>query len=176
MRSLWLLPALVIGCSPPARPFESSEAVANLRAQAAAVERAMLREDHQQMADLTHPALVSRCGGRAEYVKFLETTAADLRAQGLKFHAFRFGTPSPMFEAAGLVYAVYPYTLELTGANGEDAGQPSYLVCTSNDSGVTWKFLDGAGVGSDRGKLTRLLPGFPAELTLPEPGGLVVHP
>jgi hypothetical protein len=136
----------------------------------------MLREDHQQMADLTHPSLISHYGGRAGYIKMLEAIAAELRGQGLKFHAFRFGTPSPMFEAAGEVYAIYPYTLELTGPNGEPASQPSYLVCTSNDRGATWKFLDGAGVGADRGKLQRFLPGFPAELALPEPGPLVVHP
>jgi hypothetical protein len=166
----------VIGCSPPARLFDGREAVANLRAQATAVEHAMIHEDHQRMADLTHPTLISHCGGRTGYVRMLEKTAADLRGQGLKFHVFRFGTPSQMFESAGEVYAIYPYTLELTGPDGEPAGQPSYLVCTSNDGGATWKFLDGAGVGSDRGKLLRFLPRFPAELTLPEPRPLVVHP
>jgi hypothetical protein len=175
MRSLWpLLLSSVIGCSSSARPFDGSEAAANLRAQAAHVEHAMIQEDHQQMTDLTHVSLVSHFGGRTGYVRWLEATAADLRRQGLKFRGFRFGSPSRMFESAGDLYAIYPYSLELTGPNGEPASQPSYLVCTSPDGGATWKFLDGAGVGSDRGKLTRFLPGFPAELILPEPGPLVV--
>jgi hypothetical protein len=165
----------VVGCAPSGRPFEGREAVANLRTQATAVERAMMREDHQHMADLTHPVLVDHFGGRDGYVHMLEETAADLRHQGLKFHAFSFGRPSPMFESVGEVYAIYPYTLELTGPNGEPASKPSYLVCTSRDGGVTWRFLDGAGVGSNRSKLRRFLPGFPTELALPEPGPLVVH-
>src|SRR5207248_6391443 len=152
-----------------ARPSERSAAVANLVAQAPLVERAMIQEDHQQMAALTHPALIELAGGREGYLRQLAEAAADLRRQGLKFHAIRFGTPSPVVESAGELYAVYPYVLELTGPNGEPASQPGYLVCVSGDAGGTWVFLDGAGVGSDRGRLTRLLPRFPAELALPEP-------
>jgi hypothetical protein len=176
MRSLRpLLFISVIGCSSPAQRFDGVEALTNLREQAAAIERAMIQEDHQLMADLTHPSLISQFGGREEYVKKLEATADDLRRQGLKFHAFGFGAPSAIFETAGQLYAIYPYTLLLTGPNREPASQPSYLVCTSNDRGTTWKFLDGSGVGADRSKQLRFLPDFPAELTLPEPGRLVVY-
>jgi hypothetical protein len=176
MRFFWLLLLTsAFGCSSPARPFEGNEAVENLKAQAAKVEQAMINADHQQMADLTHPILIDHFGGRAGYVRHLEETAADLRRQGLKFHAFSFGGISQVFESAGELYAIYRYALEATGPKGEPASQPSYLVCTSSDGGATWKFLDGAGVGSDRRKLTRLLPGFPAELALPDPQPLVVY-
>jgi hypothetical protein len=176
LRYFWfLLLAPVVGCSSPARPFEGNEAVENFKAQAAKVEHAMINADHQQMADLTHPILINHFGGREGYIRELEQAAADLRRQGLKFHAFSFGGISQVFESAGELYAIYPYTLDLTGPNGEPASKPSYLVCTSSDSGATWKFLDGAGVGSDRRKLTRLLPGFPAELALPDPQPLVVY-
>jgi hypothetical protein len=168
-----LLLASAFGCSSSARPFEGNEAVENLKAHAAKVEHAMIKADHQQMADLTHPILIDRFGGRVGYIRELEQAAADLRRQGLKFHAFSFRGISQVFESAGELYAIYPYTLELTGPNGEPASKPSYLVCTSRDGGATWKFLDGAG--SDRRKLTRLLPGIPAELALPDPQPLVVY-
>ena len=176
MRFFWLLLlGPVFGCSSSARPFEGNEAVENLKAQAAKVEHAMINEDHQQMADLTHPILVDHFGGRAGYIRELEKTAADLRRQGLRFHAFSFGSISEIFESAGELYAIYAYTLELTGPKAEPASQPSYLVCTSSDGGAGWKFLDGAGVGTDRRKLTRLLPGFPTELALPDLRPLVVY-
>ena len=176
MRYFWfLLLAPAFGCSSSARPFEGNEAVENLKAQAAKVEHAMINADHQQMADLTHPILIDHFGGRAGYIRELDQAAADLRRQGLKFHAFSFGAISQVFESAGELYAIYPYALELTGPKGERASQLSYLVCTSSDRGLTWKFLDGAGVGSDRRKLTRFLPEFPAELALPDPKPLVVY-
>jgi len=176
VRYFWfLLLAPAFGCSSPARPFEGNEAVENLKAQAANVEHAMINADHQQMADRTHPVLIDHFGGRAGYIRELEQAAADLRRQELKFHAFSFGAISQVFESAGELYAIYPYSLELTGPNGEPASQLSYLVCTSSDRGVSWTFLDGAGVGSDRRKLTRFLPEFPAELALPEPQPLVVY-
>jgi hypothetical protein len=170
-----LLPVLLTGCPAPVRPVHDPKAVANLQAQAAEVERAMLREDHGRMADLSHPALVSYCGGRAGYIRKLQEEAGDLRGQGLRFHAFRFGEPSRLFESGGELYAVYPYALELTGPDGGRASQPSYFVGVSADRGATWRFLDGAGAGSDRGKLRRWLPRFPDELPLPEPQPLLVH-
>ena len=74
------------------------------------------------------------------------------------------------------MYALYPYALELTGPDGKPASQPSYLICASGDGGATWKFLGGAGVRSDGSKPHRVLPHFPAELALPEPGPLILHP
>jgi hypothetical protein len=167
--TLLALALLGSGCSKPSHPFDDPRAVANLKAQAAEVERAMIEEDHQRMADLTHPLLVNQLGGRGGFIRKLEAVADDLRKQGLKFHSFRFATPSKMIESSGELYAIYPYSLESTGPNGEQVSQPSYLVCTSGDKGMHWKFLDGSGVGGDREKLKRILPQFPDQLSLPEP-------
>jgi hypothetical protein len=170
MRSLWLLLLVwVVGCSSPARPVEDAAALANLRDQAAAVGRAMVQEDHQRMVDLTHPALIEQFGGRAASVRKLQDIAAELRQQGLRFEGFQFGTPSQLVDSGGTLYAVFPYTLELTLPDGRAAGQPSYLVCASTDRGSTWRFLDGSGIKGERSRLERLLPGFPAELALPDP-------
>jgi hypothetical protein len=127
------------------------------------------------MADLMHPSLVRGMGGREACLRKLAKEAADLRRQGLKFHDFRFGEPSHMFEVKGELYAIYPYTLEITGPGGEPASQPSYLICHSTDAGATWRFMDGAGIGTDRERLKRFLPSFPTELSLPKPRRLVVY-
>ena len=165
---------LACACSTRTPPLQDPEAAANLKAQAAEVGRAMVQEDHGAMAQLSHPALVDHFGGRAGYIKKIEDMAADLRRQGLKFHAFRFGTPSKMIESSGDLYAILPCSLELTVPNGEPASQLGYWICTSRHRGANWKFLDGAGVGGDRRKLTRLLPRFPEDLPLPESQPLVV--
>lgn len=94
----------------------------------------------------------------------------------MKFNAFRFGSPSPMVEKWGEMYAVFPYTLELTLPNGAPGSQPAYLICISSDRGATWTFLDGAGVGADRAKLKRFLPDFPDTLPLPALDPLSVQP
>jgi hypothetical protein len=177
MRFFWLaMPILVFGCTPSSQPFKSNAAVTNLKAQAVEVERAMINEDHDRMANLTHPALVNYIGGRAKMILKLEEAATDMRQQGIKVRAFVFGEPSELLKADGEIYAIYPYTLELTTSRGETAHQPSYLVCNSKDDGVTWWFLDGEGVKSDRGRLKRFLPQFPAELALPESRPLIVNP
>ena len=80
MRYLWpVLLSILIGCTSSAPAPAGRAAAANLRAHATAVEQAMIHENHQQMADLTHPALVNYFGGRDGYIKELERTAADLR-------------------------------------------------------------------------------------------------
>ena len=148
--------------------MEDQKALANLKSQATEVGRAMLEENHARMADLTHPMLIKLAGGRDTYIKKLEEMANDLRHQGLKFQSFDFGTPSALRESGGVLYAIYPYFLRLTGPNGELARQPAYLICTSSDGGITWKFLDGAGVKDDRSKLKQLLPRFPDDLPFPQ--------
>jgi hypothetical protein len=95
----------------------------------------------------------------------------------LKYHKLNFGNPSQIFEAGGKQFAIYPYHLEMTDLNGAaGATKNSYLVCTSPDMGVTWKFLDGMGIESDRNRLIEILPHFPAELTLPKVGALLLLP
>lgn len=169
-----VLALLLFGCSRQSRTIEDPKALANLKSQAAQVGRAMLEEDHARMADLTHPVLINHFGSRQAYIKKLEEIANELRQQGLRFQAFEFGTPSALQESGGVIYAIYPCSLQLTGPNGEPARQPSYMICTSSDGGTNWKFLDGSGVKGDRDKLRQWLPDFPDDLSLPETQSLEI--
>jgi hypothetical protein len=119
------------------------------------------------MADLTLPALVEKFGGRAGYVQKLESIAAEMKGQGFRLTKFTLRDPSQLVQAAGEVYAVIPSVVELSGPGGAAGRQPSYLIAVSTDGGASWKFLDGGGVGGDRGKLKALLPNFPDQLQLP---------
>jgi hypothetical protein len=42
----------------------------------------MIREDHQLMADLTHPARIDAFGSGAGYLKELKRADAELRGRG----------------------------------------------------------------------------------------------
>lgn len=167
MRYCLPLSALVLlGCS--SKPLDMEQARKNLKDQAEAVGRAMLQEDHQKMADLTLPALVEKFGGREKFVQKLESMAGELKGDGMRFDKFVISGPSELAEAAGDVYGIVPFTLEMTGPNGMVGSKPSYLIAVSRDRGASWKFLDGAGVAGDRTRLKTILPNLPSNLRLPE--------
>jgi hypothetical protein len=171
----WSFLLLVVGCT--AKPLGTSEsangplyeqqALKNLRSQAEEVGRAAVDEDHAKMAELTHPALVEKFGGRAAYVKKLTSIAAEMKGKGFGLKKYTTGQPSKLVQASGDVYAVVPFEVELTGPGGATGRQPSYLIAVSRDGGGKWNFIDGAGVAGDRSKVKGLLPRFPDDLRLP---------
>jgi hypothetical protein len=154
----------------------TTQAVTNLKTQAAEISKAMLRRDHEKLADLTHPVVVDLAGGRAKFIKVVERMADGMAKDGLTFRDIRLSSPSKAVEAKGQLYAVFPYTLEMTGPRGEAASQPSYFICVSGDRGQKWSFLDGDGVRGDRARLKRFLPDLPDALALPAPQPLRVAP
>lgn len=169
--STWWLLLLVVGCARgPASGIglaDQRQARKNLKAQAEEVGRAAVEEHHARLADLTHPALVEKFGGRELYVKKLESIAAEAKRGGFRLAKVTVGEPSPLVEAAGSLYAVVPTEGELSGPGGDVGRQPSCLIAVSSDGGAGWKFIDGAGIGSHRGRLKKLLPDFPERLDLP---------
>jgi hypothetical protein len=172
---LWLVALLLIGCGPKPSsqtqltvgPSAPQQPPKTLKEQAQAVGEAALREDHAKMADLTLPALVEKFGGRAQYIKKLQSVAAEMKGSGFGLMKHTVGEPSQVIQVAGEGYAVIPVEVQLSGPNGATGKQPSFLIAVSRDGGGQWGFIDGAGVGSDRKKLKMLLPNFPDTLPLP---------
>jgi hypothetical protein len=163
-----LLAVAFVGCSSkPSRTLDDPRALENLKSQADDVRRAVLAADHQRMADLTHPRVVEMMGGRAKFVQRLGEIEAELSGDGLRFMDFVFAAPPELVETAGEVYAILPYTLEMTGPDGARGTTPTYLIGVSGDHGTHWTFLDGNGVAGDRTKLKTILPDFPDRLPVP---------
>lgn len=182
----WVVALTLVGCSsrPPGSRTAGKEekaqraaerealpdwdaAMKNVKAQAREVRRAMLEEDHGAMARLMHPTLVRLMGGRTKVVRHLLAEAADFKRQGFQFTDVVLSDPSHFREAAGELYAVIPYKLELTGPGGATGSAPSFLVGVSIDGGSNWTFIDGAGLAADREKLRRVVPNVPDDLPLP---------
>jgi hypothetical protein len=160
-----VLVAGLTGCS--AKPFDRERARQALTASTEQVRQAMLREDHQRMADLTHPAVINGLGGREKFTQQLAEIAAEAKVKGFGFADVIFSESSELVESRGAVYAVVPFDLRMTGPDGAKGVTPSYLIGVSTDGGASWKFIDGNGIAGDRAKLRQVLPGFPDTLALP---------
>jgi hypothetical protein len=151
---------------PQNRP-EHQQARENLISQSEAIGRAAVDEDHAKMAELTLPVLVEKFGGRAAYIKKLESIASEMKREGFRLKKWTLADPSPLVQSVSEVYAVVPAAVELSGPGGAVGRKSSYLIAVSGDGGASWKFIDGAGIGADRSKLRKLVPNFPDQLQLP---------
>src|SRR5437660_10144405 len=165
---------LLAGCEPKpqdaaatANALPNQQALKNLKAQAGEAGRSAVEEDHAKLAQLTHPALLDMFGGRAAYIKKLESVAADMKGRGYQLKRFSLGEPSQLVKSAGQVYALVPSEVQLSGPDGATGRQRSYLIAVSADGGAHWTFIDGAGIAGDRRKAKSLLPDFPDQLQLP---------
>jgi hypothetical protein len=161
-----LLTVLLIGCS--AKHPDRKLALMNLKSQADDLGRATVDEDYQKMADLTHPTLVDKFGGRDGFIQRLGSKVAEMKDQGFQFKQVTYSEPSKLVEELGELYAIVPFKAMVASPGGATATQPSFLIGVSPDGGITWKFINGSGVAEDRNKLKAILPNFPNELQLPD--------
>src|SRR4051794_25890518 len=74
----WLALAVCSGCSPSA--VDRQEASRAFKAQAEEAGRAMVAGDYAKSADLMHPSLVKRAGGRDGMIAVLDLAAQNLKA------------------------------------------------------------------------------------------------
>jgi hypothetical protein len=150
------------------KPLDKNEAVKNLKSQAAEVGNATLKEDHQKLADLTHPIVLEKLGGREKFIEKLKSVAAGIKSEGFRIEKVVFLEPPSLEETNTEVYAVVPFQLNLSGPRGVTITQPAFLIGVSRDSGTNWKFIDGTVFAGDRERLKKLFPNFPPKLKLPD--------
>lgn len=153
------------GCS--GQHFDREQALEALQTQVREAAQAGIEENHERLADLTHPELIKRAGGRAELVKQLTSMAAEMKGQGFKMTGTKWGNLPAIAAGGRKVFGVVPYTLEMSGPGGITGTQETFMLGESSDGGKTWKFLDGAGSKGDRKMVKAIMPEFPDELQLP---------
>lgn len=129
--------------------------------------QAMLKPDHQLMAELTLPAVVKGMGGRERFTKRLAEIAAEMTGAGFSINDVVLSESSEIIESNGILYAIVPFKLHVTAPGKVTGIGSSYLICVSDDGGNGWKFIDGDGIAGDRSKLLQVIPGFPEKLALP---------
>jgi hypothetical protein len=154
------------GCS--AKPLDREQAQKSLMAHAEQMREATLQEDHRRLADLTHPSVVKGTGGKEQFTQRLAEIAAEGKSKGFSLTDIAVSEPSDLVTARGALYALVPFTLQMTGPGGAKGVKPSFLIGTSTDGGISWKFIDGEGVAGNWAKIRQLLPDFPDQLILPQ--------
>ncbi len=135
-----------------------------VRARADEFDRALVRGDFGKLADLTHPGLAERSGGRAATAREWKSLTVGRKHQGIIYRSARAEEPREVVAGGSELYAVVPVTWELAVPGGR-ATQRTFLVAVSADAGATWSFVPG---DTDRQVLREVLPNLPESLTLPE--------
>ncbi len=153
----------------PAASSSSSSSVSDARAAhcrdaARACAAALLAGDDGKIVDCMAPEALASSGGRAAVMAELQRGRAEMAKDGVSFAGSEIDLPRDMAPSGGRLYAIVPQVAIMKVPEGH-LRQSSFLVGVSSDDGATWKFLDAAGLKGDR--LRRLLPQFPASLTLP---------
>ena len=119
---------------------------------------AMQRFDTDGVASMLYTAPFERMGVPINYMK--EQAAqldANLRSIGAKYLSFTLGTPTEPFTRPEGLFTLIPYTSVMT-ANGRTFQQDAFFIAFSDDSGATWKFID--GIGTARRSIETILPNY----------------
>jgi len=91
----------------------------------------------------------------------LDHTVADLYQQLKSAHArytrFDLSAPWPPFVAGRLTYIFIPYNMVLE-VRGQDTWSRAFFIGVSDDSGVSWKFVDGQKTTQDN--IGSIIPGY----------------
>ena len=118
----------------------------------------MQRFDTDSVASMLYTAPFERMG--VPIIQMKQQAAqldANLKSIGAKYLSFTLGTPTEPFSRPEGLFTLIPYTSVMT-ANGRTIQQDAFFIAFSDDSGATWKFLD--GIGTARGSIETILPNY----------------
>jgi len=146
--------------SPLAKSYPNAKIKANQ------LNDAVLAEDYEKAADLTHQKLIQLIGGRAKYLRILKEGMNEIQSEGFRLISTVSEDPTQIIEVGSDVYAVLPTTMKIKVAEGLLVGQSS-LIGFSNDRGEHWAFVD-AGRGFSQEQLRVLFPAVADRLKIPE--------
>jgi hypothetical protein len=84
-----------------------------------------------------------------------------LRFMGATYSSFELATAWKVILANGRYYIFIPYSA-VVDVDGQKTSQQSFLLGVSEDSGISWKFVDGASVTQDN--VVSIIPGYSGPL------------
>lgn len=147
------------GCARAA--LTDAEVIGLVEHEAKASVECFVTGDFRRLAEHTLPQVVQGMGGVEAMARRLEQgMAAGPRVTGVEVR------PATIHRRASTIYAVVPFTLEVTTLGILPSQRDSYLLGVSTDGGRGWHFVDGSGLTRDT--LRRVLPEFPPDIPLPE--------
>lgn len=143
----------------------------NAKAVCTDLSMATLKGDFNKIAELTHPKLIDKMGGKAKAVKAMGDGFELMKRQGITLKKIDVGEPSKSVAAEKELYLYVPLTIEMSSSQGR-LRQKTFIVGVSADQGKTWLFLNG---DLDRTSVLEILPGLPDALELPKPQAPVIE-
>jgi hypothetical protein len=131
---------------------------------------ALISGNYARLVDLTYPKLVEMIGGRDKMIEMLRSGNEDMKAHGSAILGAEVSEPKEIVVAGDKQFAIVPMVVRMHVPEGTLRSN-GYLIALSEDHGNTWKFIDGAGLHkgavTERETLAQIVPGFPAQLSLP---------
>jgi hypothetical protein len=144
----------------------SSDEKSALLIQVGNIQAAFNRGDVEGIMNLTHPALFRLFGGRDALEKLTRTTLVQLQQLGAKFLSAEFGEPSPAYLAGNEIVCFVPSTSLIQVQEKRIKGQ-GYMIAARPIDSTEWKFIDGAGIESNRELLWKMFPDLPRDVQFP---------
>lgn len=126
-------------------------------------QQALIRGDYARVVDMTLPKVIESLGGRDNAITEIKALVERVKSYGITFKLEGVEMPTDFAKAGNTLYAVVPYTLQMSGA-GMQITQTGFVIGVSSDEGQTWTFID----GGDAEGLRRFLPDLPKQLRLPQ--------
>jgi hypothetical protein len=130
--------------------------------------------NYARAVDLMYPTLVKIAGGRSKMIEMLREimrgTGEDMKADASMILATQqVNEPKQIVTVGENQFAILLLTARVD-APGATLQIKSFIIAISSDHGRSWTFIDGAviaGAKLTRQDLTKVVPGFPAQLSLP---------
>lgn len=125
--------------------------------------------NYARVVDLTYPTLVKITGGRNKMIDLFRRGAENGKANGNGIVAIEVSEPKEVVTADKKQFAIVPVTMRVDVPE-VSVRTKSFYIAVSSDRGRTWTFIPCLFI--DGGKFTRrdltnIVPGFPAQLSLP---------
>jgi hypothetical protein len=158
---------LTARAQPDARIGEKERGAAKKHAEE--IMRAYAGGRHARFADLTHPTVVKRMGGRDKLIGTLRAVDEKMRAAGWAYGEVAVSDPTDAGWMGKELVAVVPFSVEYVGPGGRKRKDESYLIGVSADGGKSWVFVDGRKI--TRENVRDVFPKFPDGVKLPTKKG-----
>ena len=139
--ALSILIVALAGCgSPPAR---LNVDFAKIKDSAQAIADGMVKGDHGPLGDVTHPKIIALMGGREKMLAEVKSQMEQLAKDGYTIVSYTLETPTEYQGTAPDLAVIVPQKMRMKFTKGFIT-QSAFLLAVSDDSGATWKFVDGA--------------------------------
>jgi len=167
-----LLACLFISCSvktsrDKASPADVAEIRKRLKEQATEIAHAVVAEDFEKVADMTHPNSLKMMGGREEVIALQKKFRKETIASGGKIAIERVEDPGDVVESHAVLYSYVPVVARIHCQMPKKVMlMKSIFIAVSQDEGKTWKFVDDSGIPF-REIVEQMFPDWPSRLILP---------